>query len=181
MTGINVSRSGCSRWIGLNNHRQLGNSELTVSRICMGCMGFGDVTAGQHSWTLDESACREIIRTGLEQGINFYDTAIAYQNGSSECHVGRALRKMARRDEMVVATKFLPRTAQQIADGVSCLQAIAQSLDQSLRNLGMDYVDLYIFHTWDYNTPIFDVLEALHHAVKVGKVRAVGISNSYAW
>lgn len=162
-------------------YRQLGNSELTVSRICMGCMGFGDATAGQHSWTLDESSSREVIRYGLEQGINFYDTAIAYQNGSSERYVGRALRDMAKRDDVVVATKFLPRTAQQIADGVSGQQAIAQSLDQSLRNLGMDYVDLYIYHIWDYNTPILDVLEALHHAVKVGKVRAIGISNCYAW
>ncbi|CAM3127640.1 General stress protein 69 [Klebsiella spallanzanii] len=91
-------------------YRQLGNSELKVSRICMGCMGFGDATAGQHSWTLDESSSREMIRYGLEQGINFYDTAIAYQNGSSERYVGRALRDMAKRDDVVVATKFLPRT-----------------------------------------------------------------------
>ncbi|MDM4207887.1 aldo/keto reductase [Klebsiella spallanzanii] len=162
-------------------YRQLGNSELKVSRICMGCMGFGDATAGQHSWTLDESSSREMIRYGLEQGINFYDTAIAYQNGSSERYVGRALRDMAKRDDVVVATKFLPRTVQQIADGVSGQQAITQSLDQSLRNLGMDYVDLYIYHIWDYNTPILDVLKALDRAVKAGKVRAIGISNCYAW
>lgn len=162
-------------------YTKLGNSDLTVSRICMGCMGFGDPTTGQHSWTLGEAESRDIIRYGLEKGINFYDTAIAYQAGSSERYLGKALRDMAKRDDVVVATKFLPRTAQQIADGLSGQQAIAQSLDQSLQNLGMDYIDLYIYHIWDYNTPVLDVLQALHHAVKSGKVRAIGISNCYAW
>lgn len=113
-------------------------------------------------------------------GHQFYDTAIAYQNGSSERYVGRALREMAKREEVVLATKFLPRTAAQIAEGISGKQAIARSLDQSLRNLGMDYIDLYIYHIWDYNTPVIDVLEALHTAVTAGKVRAIGISNCYA-
>lgn len=162
-------------------YTNLGNSDLTVSRICMGCMGFGDPTTGQHSWTLGEEESRDIIRYGLESGINFYDTAIAYQQGSSERYVGKALRDMAKRDDVVVATKFLPRTVQHIAEGVSGQQSIAQSLDQSLQNLGMDYVDLYICHMWDYNTPILDVLQALHDAVKNGKVRAIGISNCYAW
>jgi aryl-alcohol dehydrogenase-like predicted oxidoreductase len=144
-------------------------------------MGFGDPSTGQHRWTLDETASRDIIRYALEQGINFYDTAIAYQNGSSERYVGRALREMAKREEVVLATKFLPRTAAQIAEGISGKQAIARSLDQSLRNLGMDYIDLYIYHIWDYNTPVIDVLEALHTAVTAGKVRAIGISNCYAW
>ncbi|MDX6915928.1 aldo/keto reductase [Pectobacterium carotovorum] len=159
----------------------LGNSDLTVSRICMGCMGFGDASTGQHSWTLGEAESRDIIRYGLENGINFYDTAIAYQLGSSERYVGKALRDLAKRDDVVVATKFLPRTGQQISDGISGQQAIAQSLDKSLQNLGMDYVDLYICHIWDYNTPILDVLDALHRAVKAGKVRAIGISNCHAW
>ncbi|MBN3125656.1 aldo/keto reductase [Pectobacterium brasiliense] len=162
-------------------YTKLGNSDLTVSRICMGCMGFGDASTGQHSWTLGEAESREIIRYGLENGINFYDTAIAYQLGSSERYVGKALRDMAKRDDVVVATKFLPRTQQQISDGLSGQHAIAQSLDQSLQNLGMDYVDLYICHIWDYNTPILDVLDALHRAVKAGKVRAIGISNCHAW
>lgn len=160
---------------------KLGQSDLTVSRLCMGCMGFGDPTTGQHTWTLGEQASREIIRYGLENGINFYDTAIAYQHGSSERYLGKALRDMAKREDVVVATKFLPRTGQQIADGISGKQAILQSLDQSLHHLGMDYVDLYIYHIWDYNTPILDVLEALHQAVRSGKVRALGISNCYAW
>lgn len=162
-------------------YSNLGNSDLNVSRICLGCMGFGDALTGQHSWTLNEAESAEIIRYALENGINFYDTAIAYQAGSSERYVGKALRSMAKRDEVVVATKFLPRSAQQIAAGVSGKAAIAHSLDQSLQNLGMDYIDLYICHMWDHNTPILDVLEALHSAVKAGKVRAIGISNCYAW
>lgn len=160
---------------------RLGTSDLTVSRICMGCMGFGDSSTGQHRWTLAEADSRAVIRYGLEQGINFYDTAIAYQNGSSERYVGRALREMAKRDEVVVATKFLPRTPQQIARGISGQRAIAQSLDLSLQNLGMEYVDLYIYHLWDDHTPIEHVLEALHAAITAGKVRAIGISNCYAW
>lgn len=167
--------------LSIMQYTRLGKSDLLVSRICMGCMGFGDPSTGQHSWTLDETASRDIIRYGLEKGINFYDTAIAYQNGSSERYVGRALREMAKRDDIVLATKFLPRTPAQIAGGISGKEAIAQSLDQSLKNLGMDYIDLYIYHIWDYNTPIIDVLEALHTAVTAGKVRSVGISNCYAW
>jgi len=162
-------------------YTQLGNSDLTVSRICMGCMGFGDPEMGQHSWVLGEKESRDIIHYGLENGINFYDTAIAYQGGSSERYVGQALRDMAKRDDVVVATKFLPRTKLQIAEGLSGKQAITKSLDQSLQNLGMDYIDLYIYHIWDYNTPILDVLEALHQAVRAGKIRAIGISNCYAW
>lgn len=162
-------------------YTKLGQSDLTVSRICMGCMGFGDATTGQHSWTIGEAETREIIRYGLDNGINFYDTAIAYQNGSSERYVGKALRDFAKREDVVVATKFLPRTQTQIAAGVSGKQAIEQSLNQSLQNLGMDYIDLYIYHIWDYNTPIAEVLETLHQAVQAGKVRAIGIANVYAW
>ncbi len=159
----------------------LGNSDLNVSRICMGCMGFGDPTTGPHSWTLDEAESRDIIRYGMENGINFFDTAIAYQNGSSERYVGRALRDMAKRDEVVLATKFLPRTAQQMAAGVTAKEAITLSLTQSLQNLGMDYIDLYICHRWDYHTPILEILQTLHQAVTAGKVRAIGLSNCFAW
>lgn len=98
---------------------KLGNSDLKVSRICMGCMGFGDAKNGQHSWTLDEEHSRQIIKRGLELGVNFYDTAIAYQSGTSEQYVGRALRDYAGRDEVVVATKFLPRTQEEIQEGIS--------------------------------------------------------------
>lgn len=159
----------------------LGNSGLQVSRICMGCMGFGDAARGQHSWAIDEGQSREIIRRGLELGINFFDTAIAYQNGTSEQYLGRALRDFARRDEVVVATKFLPRTNEEIAAGVSGQDHIRRMLDKSLQNQGMDHVDLYIYHMWDYQTPLHDILEGLNEAVKSGKARYIGISNCFAW
>lgn len=162
-------------------YTKLGSSDLKVSRICMGCMGFGDAARGQHSWTLDEAHAREIIRRGLELGVNFYDTAIAYQSGTSEQYVGRALREFAGRDEVVVATKFLPRTPGEIEAGISGQQHIEHMLDQSLANLGMEYVDLYICHMWDRNTPIYDVMDGLNRAVKAGKVRYIGISNCCAW
>ena len=162
-------------------YTKLGNSELNVSRICMGCMGFGDSQNGQHTWTIDESHSREIIRRGLELGVNFFDTAIAYQSGTSEQYVGRALRDFARRDKVVVATKFLPRTNEEIAVGVSGQEHIRRMLDKSLQNLGMDYVDLYIYHMWDYQTPLYDIMEGLNNVVKAGKARYIGISNCFAW
>ena len=162
-------------------YTQLGNSDLNVSRICMGCMGFGDPQAGQHHWTLDEEASRQVIRRGLELGVNFYDTAIAYQGGSSERFVGRALRDFAKRDEVVVATKFGPRFPKEIEEGVSGQEHVARSLDTSLKNLGMDYVDLYICHMWDYHTPIYEIMDGLNQAVRAGKVRYIGISNCFAW
>ena len=162
-------------------YTKLGKSDLTVSRVCMGCMGFGDPGQGQHSWTLDEEHSREIIRHGLEAGINFYDTAIAYQSGTSEQYVGRALRDFAKRDEVVVATKFLPRTQEEIADGVTGQEHIRRMIDKSLQNLGMDYVDLYIYHMWDWQTPLEDILDGLDRVVKAGKARYIGISNCYAW
>ena len=159
----------------------LGNSDLKVSRICMGCMGFGDAKNGQHSWTLDEEHSREIIRRGLELGINFFDTAIAYQSGTSEQYLGRALRDFARRDQVVVATKFLPRTPEEIQNGISGQRHIQQMIDTSLKNLGMDYVDLYIYHMWDYQTPLYDILDGLNRIVKAGKARYIGISNCFAY
>jgi len=147
----------------------------------MGCMGFGDPTQGQHTWTLDYDQTREIIKRGLELGVNFYDTAIVYQNGTSEQFVGKALRELCRREDVVVATKFLPRTADEIRQGITGQQHVEQMLNKSLENLGMDYVDLYICHMWDYNTPIEEIMEGMNNAVKVGKVRAIGISNCFAW
>lgn len=160
---------------------KLGKSDLIVSRICMGCMGFGNAATGQHSWTVNEAQTREIIRHGLEMGINFYDTAIAYQNGTSEQYVGRALCDFAKRDDVCVATKFTPRTQDEINAGVSGQKHIENYLDQSLKNLGMDYVDLYIYHMWDYHTPMEEIMEGLHNVVKAGKVRYIGISNCFAW
>lgn len=162
-------------------YTKLGNSQLQVSRICMGCMGFGDAKNGQHSWTIDEEHAREIIRQGLEQGINFFDAAIAYQSGTSEQYLGRALRDFAKREEVVVATKFLPRTPEEIAAGITGQQHVEQMIDTSLKNLGLDYVDLYIYHMWDYATPLYDILDGLNRVVKKGKARYIGISNCFAY
>lgn len=159
----------------------LGNSDLNISRICMGCMGFGEAGNGQHSWTVDEGHSREIIKKGLELGINFFDTAIAYQSGTSEQYLGRAIRDFAKRDDVVIATKFLPRTNEEMEAGVTGQQHIENMLDKSLLNLGMDYVDLYIYHMWDYNTPLYDIMEGLNNAVKSGKARYIGISNCFAY
>lgn len=162
-------------------YTKLGNSDLNVSRICMGCMGFGAAGNGQHSWTVDEEHSREIIKRGLELGINFFDTAIAYQNGTSEQYLGRALRDFAKREDVAVATKFLPRTQEEIEKGITGQQYIERMLDRSLANLGMDYVDLYIYHMWDYQTPLYDIMDGLNRMVRAGKTRYIGISNCYAW
>ena len=159
----------------------LGNSELRVSRICLGCMGFGDPTIGQHSWTVGEEPTREIISRSLDLGVNFFDTAIAYQLGTSEQYVGRALRDMAMRSQVVVATKFLPRTDEEIARGIDGRQHVLNCIDTSLRNLGMDYVDLYIYHIWDYKTPAEEILAGMNEAVRSGKARYIGIANAYAY
>ena len=162
-------------------YTKLGNSDLTVSRICMGCMGFGDARNGQHGWTLDEEHSREIIKRGLELGVNFFDTAIGYQSGTSEQYVGRAVRDFAKRDDVVIATKFLPRTQEEIAAGITGQQHIEQMINTSLKNLGLDYVDLYIYHMWDYHTPMEDIMDGLDKVVKAGKARYIGISNCFAW
>ncbi len=160
---------------------KLGDSDLNVSRICLGCMGFGDPTIGQHSWTIDEAHTREIIQRALGLGINFFDTAIGYQLGTSEQFVGRALRDMALREDMVVATKFLPRTEEEIATGIDGRQHVMNSIDASLEHLGMDHVDLYIYHIWDYKTPAEEILAGMNDAVKAGKACYIGIANAYAY
>lgn len=162
-------------------YTKLGNSDLSVSRICMGCMGFGDAKNGQHSWTLDEEHSREIIKRGLELGVNFFDTAIGYQSGTSEQYVGRAIRDFAKREDVVVATKFLPRTQEEIASGITGQQHIEQMVNTSLKNLELDYIDLYIYHMWDYETPLYDIMDGLNRVVKAGKVRYIGISNCFAY
>ena len=162
-------------------YTKLGNSDLTVSRICMGCMGFGDAQNGQHSWTLDEEHSREIIKEGLDLGVNFFDTAIGYQSGTSEQYVGRALRDFAKREDVVVATKFLPRTPEEIQQGISGQEHIERMINTSLKNLGLDYVDLYIYHMWDHETPLYDIMDGLNRIVKEGKARYIGISNCFAY
>lgn len=162
-------------------YTKLGTSDLEVSRICMGCMGFGAAELGQHKWTLNPEQSQEIIKGGIELGVNFFDTAIGYQGGTSEQYVGRALKKLTERDKVVVATKFLPRTPEEIEKGVSGQEHIEQMINKSLSNLGMDYVDLYIYHMWDYNTPIYEIMDGLNRVVTSGKARYIGISNCYAW
>ena len=130
---------------------------------------------------MDEEHSREIIRRGLELGVNFFDTAIGYQSGTSEQYLGRALRDYAKREDVVVATKFLPRTQEEIAAGFTGQQHIEQMVNTSLKNLGLDYVDLYIYHMWDYETPLYDIMDGLNRIVKAGKARYIGISNCFAY
>ena len=159
----------------------LGNSGIEISRICLGCMGFGRMPDSPQGWTLDETSSQEIIKRALEQGVNFFDTAMVYGGGASEQFLGRAIKALTARDRVIIATKFHPPTAEESAAGVHGQQHVADCLDKSLSRLGMDYVDLYILHRWGYHTPVEELLEGLDMAVKSGKVRAIGISNCYAW
>lgn len=156
----------------------LGKTDLNVSRLCLGCMTFGEPDRGNHAWTLPEESSRPIIKRAIEGGINFFDTANSYSDGSSEEIVGRALRDFARRDEIVVATKVYYPVGD-LAEGLSRAQ-ILRSIDDSLRRLNMDYVDLLQIHRWDYNTPIEETLEALNDVVKAGKARYIGASSMHA-
>ncbi len=157
---------------------KLGNTDLIVSRLCLGCMGFGDAQQGQHDWTLNQKETKEIIKKVLDTGVNFLDTAIGYSNGTSEEYVGKALKELTQRDKVVIATKFLPRSEKEIQKGE---EHIKKSCETSLKNLGTDYIDLYIYHMWDYQTPLFDIMQGLNNLIKEGKVRALGISNCFAW
>lgn len=159
----------------------LGRSGLKISRLCLGCMTFGEPEQGTHPWTLAEADSRPLIRKALDLGINFFDTANAYSDGSSEEILGRALKDFIPRDEVVIATKvFIPMGKATNAGGLS-RKAIFTEIDNSLQRLGTDYVDLYQIHRWDYETPIEETLEALHDVVKSGKVRYIGASSMYAW
>ena len=160
---------------------RLGHTGLTVSRICLGCMTYGVPARGAHPWTLDEAASRPLLRQALEAGINFFDTANAYSDGSSEEIVGRALHAFARRDEIVVATKVRYASRQAPNIGGLSRQAIFHEIDASLKRLAMDHVDLYQIHRWDPHTPIEETMEALHDVVKAGKARYLGASSMHAW
>lgn len=159
-------------------YNTLGSTDLRVSRLCLGCMTFGEPDRGRHAWTLPEESSRPIIQRALAGGINFFDTANSYSDGSSEEILGRALRYFARRDDVVVATKVYHQTGD-LAEGLSRAQ-ILRSIDDSLTRLGMDYVDLLQVHRWDYNTPIEETLEALNDVVKAGKARYIGASSMHA-
>ena len=159
----------------------LGHTGTKVSELCLGCMSFGVPERGDHPWTLLEEPSRQIIRQAVDLGINFFDTANTYSDGTSEEIVGRALKDFARRDEVVIATKvFFPMGPGPNSRGLS-RKALFTAIDASLKRLGTDYVDLYQIHRWDYTTPIEETLEALHEVVKSGKARHLGASSMYAW
>ena len=159
----------------------LGRSGLKVSRVCLGCMTYGVPDRGAHPWSLDEEKSRLFIKRALELGINFFDTANTYSDGTSEEIVGRALRDFAPREEIVLATKvFYPMREGPNARGLS-RKSIMIEIDASLRRLGTDYVDLYQIHRWDKHTPIEETLAALHDVIKAGKARYIGASSMYAW
>ncbi len=159
----------------------LGRTGLKVSRLCLGCMSFGDPARGMHPWSLPEDESRPYFVAALEAGINFFDTANGYSAGSSEEITGRALKELANRDEVVIATKvFAPWSDKPNTLGLS-RKAIFQAVDDSLRRLGTDYIDLYQIHRWDYQTPIEETLEALNDIVRAGKVRYLGASSMHAW
>src|SRR4051795_12249554 len=163
------------------NYTNLGKTGLKVSRLCLGCMSFGVPQRGMHAWTLDEEQSRPFIQRALEHGINFFDTANSYSDGTSEEILGRAIRDFARRDEVVIATKvFFPTRTGPNARGLS-RKAVLAGIDASLRRLGTDFVDLYQIHRWDDETPIEETLEALHDVVKAGKARYIGASSMYSW
>ena len=157
---------------------KLGNTDLNVSRICLGCMTYGEPDRGNHAWTLPEESSRPLLKQALDAGINFFDTANSYSDGSSEEIVGQALRDFARREEVVVATKVYHQVGD-LAEGLSRAQ-ILRSIDDSLRRLNMEYVDLLQIHRWDYNTPIEETLEALNDVVRAGKARYIGASSMHA-
>ena len=160
----------------------IGRTDIEVSRFCLGCMGFGEVRENAlHKWTLGPEDTRAIIGQALDVGINFFDTAMAYSFGTSEEYVGQALRELAPRDQWVIATKYSPRPAAQVDPAVSGAEWIRTCIDNSLRRLGVDTIDLYYMHSWDYATPIEESLEALNEAVVDGKVRALGVSNCHPY
>lgn len=157
----------------------LGKTGLQVSRICLGMMSYG--TPAWRDWILDEDTSRPIIQHAVEQGINFFDTADMYSMGVSEQVTGRALKDFCKREEIVVATKvYFPHNERPNRGGLS-RKHIMDAIDISLKNLGMDYVDLYQIHRFDFNTPIEETLEALHDVVKAGKARYIGASSMFAW
>jgi 1-deoxyxylulose-5-phosphate synthase len=163
------------------DYAKLGATGLDVSRICLGCMSFGEPGRGSHPWSLDEDAAKPIVRHALEVGINFFDTANVYSDGTSEEIIGRILGEHARRDEIVLATKVHGRMRPGPNGSGLSRKAILAEIDHSLRRLGTDYVDLYQIHRLDASTPIEETLEALHDVVRAGKARYIGASSMYAW
>ena len=162
-------------------YARLGNTGMQVSRLCLGCMGFGDASRWVHKWVLDEASSRPIIQNALALGINFFDTANVYSLGASEEILGRALKDFAQRDEVVIATKLHGKMREGPNGGGLSRKAILSEIDNSLKRLETDYVDLYQIHRWDYETPIEETMEALNDIVRAGKVRYLGASAMWAW
>lgn len=162
-------------------YAKLGRTGLEVSKICVGCMSFGDPARGNHSWTLPEQESRDIIKQALDLGINFFDTANVYSDGTSEEIVGTALNDMVAREDVVVATKVNARMRDTPNGAGLSRKAIMHEVDQSLFRLNMEYIDLYQIHRWDSKTPIEETLDALNDLVRSGKVRYIGASSMYAW
>src|SRR6266480_5075121 len=162
-------------------YTKLGNTGMDVSRICLGCMGFGDAERWIHKWVLNEENSQPIIKKALEQGITFFDTANVYSIGKSEEILGRALKDFANRDEIVIATKVHGKMHDGPNGAGLSRKAILSEIDNSLKRLGTDYVDLYQIHRWDNVTPIEETMEALHDVVRVGKARYIGASSMFAW
>ncbi len=160
---------------------RLGKSGLKVSRICLGCMSYGVPERGSHPWSLPEDQSRPYFQRALEMGVNFFDTANVYSDGTSEEITGRALKDFARREEVVIATKVHGRMRSDVNGAGLSRKAVFAEIDASLRRLGTDYVDLYQIHRFDKETPIEETLEALHDVVKAGKARYIGASSMYAW
>ncbi len=160
---------------------KLGRTGLDVSRLCLGCMSYGAPDRGTHPWSMGEAESRPFIKRALDLGINFFDTANVYSDGTSEEYVGRALIDYTRREEVVIATKVNGRMHKGPNGAGLSRKAIMTEIDASLRRLGTDHVDLYQIHRWDYGTPIEETLEALHDVVKAGKARYIGASSMYAW
>src|SRR5580658_1595796 len=154
---------------------------MDVSRICLGCMGFGDPERGVHKWVLNDESSQPIIKKALELGINFFDTANVYASGTSEEILGHGLKNFANRDEVVIATKVHGKMHDGPNGAGLSRKAILSEIDKSLKRLGTDYVDLYQIHRWDYQTPIEETMEALHEVVRAGKARYIGASSMFAW
>ncbi len=163
------------------NYTRLGHTGLKVSRICLGCMSYGVPDRGPHPWSLPEKETRPFIKQALDAGINFFDTANVYSDGTSEEIVGKLLKEMAPRETIVLATKVHQRMRPDANGAGLSRKAILTEIDNSLRRLGTDYVDLYQTHRWDYDTPIEETLEALNDVVRAGKARYIGASSMYAW
>lgn len=156
-------------------YTKLGNSGIEVSRLCLGCMSFGDPASKMHAWTLDPDQSEAIIKHALDLGINFFDTANCYSAGTSEEYLGRAIKRNVARDKVILASKVY------FNEGALSAKAIEREIEGTLRRLGTDYLDLYIIHRFDYGTPVEETMEALHKLVKAGKVRALGASAMYGY